>query len=54
MAGLYSAQLTYCELYSEPTNNPFGVEDKDTAEGYRMVYEMWRATNDPPTVGVLH
>jgi hypothetical protein len=50
MTGLHSAQLPYCDLYSETTNNPFGVEEQGNADGYLTVYEMWRATDAPPTV----
>jgi hypothetical protein len=53
MAAPHAIAITYRELYSEPTNNPFGMEEAVKDAGYEAVYEVWRATAGSLEVDVL-
>jgi hypothetical protein len=50
MAFPLTTKLTYSELYSDDTMNPFGTETK---AGYAVVFNTWRVDARPPTVGKL-
>jgi hypothetical protein len=53
MAVPHAIAITYRELYSEPVNNPFGIEEAGKDAGYEAVYEAWRATSGALEVDVL-
>jgi hypothetical protein len=50
MAFPLPTKLTYSELYSNDTMNPFGTKTK---AGYAAVFNSWRVDARPPTVGKL-
>jgi hypothetical protein len=54
MAGTLSTPLTYSELYSDPSKNPFGTEDERKEICYSGIYQVCRATSAPMTVATLH
>jgi hypothetical protein len=54
MAGTPPTPLTYGELYSDPTKNPFGIDDDDKEVCYSGMYQVWRATSAPMTTATLH
>jgi hypothetical protein len=49
----HAIAVTYRELYSEPANNPFGLEEAGKDSGYEAVYEVWRETSGALEVDVL-
>jgi hypothetical protein len=53
MAVPHAIAITYREFYSEPANNPFGLEEAGKDSGYEAVYEVWRATSGAFEVDVL-
>jgi hypothetical protein len=53
MAAPHAITITYRELYSEPANNPFGMEESVKDAGYEAVYEVWRDTAGALEVDVL-
>jgi hypothetical protein len=54
MAGTPPTPLTYGELYSDPTKNPFGIDDDNKEVCYSGMYQVWRATSAPMTTAILH
>jgi hypothetical protein len=53
MAVPHAIAITYRELYSEPVNNPFGIEEAGKDADYKAVYEVWKATSGALEVDVL-
>jgi hypothetical protein len=53
MAAPHAIAITYRELYSEPANNPFGLEEAGRDSGYEAVCEVWRATSGALEADVL-
>jgi hypothetical protein len=47
MTGKRPITLTYSELYLEPTNNPFGSDEKDLESCTRAVFEVFLSTGPP-------
>jgi hypothetical protein len=53
MAVPHAIAITYRELYSEPANNPFGLDKTMKDSGYEAVYDVWRAASGALEVDVL-
>jgi hypothetical protein len=53
MTGTHPRNLTYCELYSDPANNPFGTSEEDLEACTRVAYQVFRATGLPLAKYVL-
>jgi hypothetical protein len=49
----HAIAITYRELYSEPANNPFGLDKTSKDSGYEAVYDVWRAASGALEVDVL-
>jgi hypothetical protein len=47
MTGTRPRNLTYCELYSNPANNPLGTSEEDLEACTRADYQVFRATGLP-------
>jgi hypothetical protein len=47
MTGTRPHNLTYCELYSDPADNPFGTSEEDLEACTRAAYQVFRATGLP-------
>ena len=41
--------LTNGEVFSDPSNNPFGTTDDERAQGYASIYAYWRVADRPPS-----
>jgi hypothetical protein len=53
MPGTPPTPLTYSELYSDPADNPSGLEDDKKEICYSSIYQVWRATTAPLAVEAL-
>jgi hypothetical protein len=53
MTGTRPHNLTYCELYSDPANNPFGTSEEELEACTGAVYQVFRATGLPLAEDVL-
>jgi hypothetical protein len=53
MAVPHAIAITYRELYSEPANNPFGLDKPSQDSGSEAVYDVWRAASGALEVDVL-
>jgi hypothetical protein len=50
MGSMHPLPLTYSELFSEPSSDPFGSEEDRTVACIAAVYRNWRTTDDGPHV----
>jgi hypothetical protein len=53
MAVPHPIAINYRELYSDPTNNPFGTCESEKETFYEALYEAWRATSRALNIDVL-
>jgi hypothetical protein len=51
MATIRSTALNYTEFFSEPANDPFGLEADEVVECIDAVYLKWWINGDAPDVG---
>jgi hypothetical protein len=54
MAAAPSIPSTYKTLYSDQANNPFGPDEEDQELCYGAIYSVFRSTQAPLSVAVLH
>jgi hypothetical protein len=54
MTGTRPAYITFEELYTEPTNNPFGTSDGDIINGIAGINAGCRLASQPPNAKEVH